>query len=162
MKIERRKFRNGLLTILVTYLKMNIMKTRQFSLLIAALISLPAVVNAQQSEPTVTRAQLRQELAQLEHAGYHPGHPSPYYPADIQAAEAKVHASHESEQAGVGYSGSPDRALNDVKATEIESTTSHQTDPSVEANVGGVDVGSTQSGHAASATQNVSSLFTHR
>ncbi|AJK48874.1 MULTISPECIES: DUF4148 domain-containing protein [Burkholderia] len=44
---------------------------------------------AQTNQP-VTRAQVRAELVQLEKAGYHPGVASPYYPDDIQAAEARV------------------------------------------------------------------------
>ncbi|BEU28463.1 DUF4148 domain-containing protein [Paraburkholderia sp. 22B1P] len=66
------------------------MKMRQLSLLVAALIGLPVVAYAQQSDSGVTHAKLTEELRQLEKAGYNPGHPSPYYPSDIQAAEAKV------------------------------------------------------------------------
>ncbi|AWV03868.1 DUF4148 domain-containing protein [Burkholderia sp. JP2-270] len=44
------------------------------------------------AQSTVTRAQLRNELVQLEKAGYKPGLSSPHYPADIQAAQARVHA----------------------------------------------------------------------
>ncbi|MDN7589542.1 DUF4148 domain-containing protein [Burkholderia seminalis] len=42
------------------------------------------------AQSTVTRAQVRNELVQLENAGYKPGLSSPYYPADIQAAQARV------------------------------------------------------------------------
>ncbi len=38
------------------------------------------------AQSTVTRAQVRNELVQLESAGYKPSQSSPYYPADIQAA----------------------------------------------------------------------------
>jgi hypothetical protein len=40
----------------------------------------------------VTRAQVQAELAPLERAGYNPAAKSLNYPADIQAAEARVHA----------------------------------------------------------------------
>ncbi|MCW3500659.1 DUF4148 domain-containing protein [Burkholderia cenocepacia] len=43
------------------------------------------------AQSTVTRAQVRNELVQLENAGYKPSQSSPYYPADIQAAQARVH-----------------------------------------------------------------------
>lgn len=35
------------------------------------------------AQSTVTRAQVRNELVQLEKAGYKPGLASPYYPNDI-------------------------------------------------------------------------------
>ncbi|HKT63321.1 MAG TPA: DUF4148 domain-containing protein [Burkholderia sp.] len=40
------------------------------------------------AQSTVTRAQVRNELVQLEKTGYTPSQSSPYYPADIQAAQA--------------------------------------------------------------------------
>jgi len=43
------------------------------------------------AQSTVTRAEVRNELVQLENAGYKPSQSSPYYPADIQAAQARVH-----------------------------------------------------------------------
>ncbi|AIO36527.1 DUF4148 domain-containing protein [Burkholderia pseudomultivorans] len=42
------------------------------------------------AQSNVTRAQVRNELVQLEQAGYKPSQSSPYYPADIQAAQARV------------------------------------------------------------------------
>ncbi|KLU26474.1 hypothetical protein EOS_09025 [Caballeronia mineralivorans PML1(12)] len=66
------------------------MKTLRFSLLLASVLSLPVMAHAQVSSSVTTRAQVRAELIQLEKAGYKPGHPSPYYPADIQVAEARV------------------------------------------------------------------------
>ncbi|CAB3751975.1 purine nucleoside phosphorylase [Burkholderia sp. MSh2] len=54
------------------------------------------------AQSTVTRAQVRGELAQLESAGYKPGQSSPYYPADIQAAQARVQAADNS-----GYGAQP-------------------------------------------------------
>jgi hypothetical protein len=51
----------------------------------------------------LTRAQVRAELVQLETAGYNTAHgEDPYYPADIQAAEAKVAAQN---GATSGYGG---------------------------------------------------------
>ncbi|AJY10154.1 DUF4148 domain-containing protein [Burkholderia dolosa] len=54
------------------------------------------------AQSTVTRAQVRNELVQLENAGYKPTQSSPYYPADIQAAEARVQATDAS-----GYGAQP-------------------------------------------------------
>jgi hypothetical protein len=58
----------------------------------ASALAAPAVSFAQQSNGPVTRAQVRAELVQLEKAGYQPGRNDPEYPADIQAAEARVAA----------------------------------------------------------------------
>ncbi|SMG55538.1 DUF4148 domain-containing protein [Paraburkholderia susongensis] len=67
------------------------MSTRHFALAIATAIAFPAAGYAQESGSAVTRAQVRAELVQLEGAGYRPGRANdPYYPADIQAAEAAV------------------------------------------------------------------------
>ncbi|AZQ56256.1 DUF4148 domain-containing protein [Burkholderia cenocepacia] len=42
------------------------------------------------AQSTATRAEVRNELVQLENAGYKPSQASPHYPADIQAAQARV------------------------------------------------------------------------
>jgi len=64
------------------------------AVVVAAALAAPVAVFAQSSQP-VTRAQVRAELVQLEKGGYHVGdgdHTT--YPAQIQAAEAKVAAQH--------------------------------------------------------------------
>jgi hypothetical protein len=62
--------------------------------LVAATLAAPALAFAQ-SNGTVTRAQVRADLVAVEKAGYNPAVASdPYYPSDIQAAEAKVAAQH--------------------------------------------------------------------
>ena len=62
------------------------------NLIAAAVIALPIASHAQRTG-TVTGAQVRAELVQLEKAGYRPGNNDPHYPDDIQAAEAKVAAA---------------------------------------------------------------------
>ncbi|NIF40019.1 DUF4148 domain-containing protein [Burkholderia sp. Tr-862] len=59
------------------------------------------------AQSTVTRAQVRNELVQLEQAGYKPGVSSPYYPNDIQSAEARVHGADAS-----GYGAQPAPAVH--------------------------------------------------
>ena len=54
-----------------------------------------------QSDATPTRAQVQAELQQLEQAGYHPGVEDPNYPANVQAAEARVSI----ESGATGYGG---------------------------------------------------------
>jgi len=68
---------------------------------VAIALSAPLLSFAESDQP-VTRAQVRAELIQLQKAGYNPAVASaPNYPADIQAAEARVAA----QQA---YGGEPD------------------------------------------------------
>ena len=69
---------------------------------LASALAAPAVSFAQQSNGPVTRAQVRAELVQLEQAGYHVGDGHTTYPAEIQAAEAKVAAQN---GAASGYGG---------------------------------------------------------
>jgi len=59
---------------------------------VAAAVALSASFGA------FAQSTVREELVQLENAGYKPGQSSPHYPADIQAAQARVH--------GVDNSGS--------------------------------------------------------
>ena len=61
-------------------------------------VAMPAISFAQASNDSLTRAQVEGQLIQLEHAGYKPSRTQ--YPADIQAAEARVAAN-----AGTGYGG---------------------------------------------------------
>jgi hypothetical protein len=57
---------------------------------LAVAIAAPVASFAQSNQP-VTRAEVRAQLVQLEKAGYNPSLGSdPHYPADIQAAEARV------------------------------------------------------------------------
>ncbi|MBN3820184.1 DUF4148 domain-containing protein [Paraburkholderia sp. Se-20369] len=56
------------------------------------------------AQSSVTREQVRNELVQLENAGYKPGLSSPYYPQDIQAAEARVQGA---DNSGYGAQAAP-------------------------------------------------------
>jgi hypothetical protein len=92
------------------------MKSLIQGVVLAAVLAVP-IVSFAQSNSSVTRAQVRAELAQLEKAGYNPGRGNdPHYPADIQAAEARV-AAQNGETSGFGgtpvgstASGSPAEA----------------------------------------------------
>ena len=62
---------------------------------IAITLVVPALSFAQTSNGPVTRDQVRAQLIELEHAGYNPAHGNRgTYPAEIQAAEARVAAKH--------------------------------------------------------------------
>jgi len=68
------------------------MKSLVQAVVIAATLAAPVAVFAQSNQP-VTRAQVREELVQIEKAGYNPARSNPNeYPANIQAAEARVAA----------------------------------------------------------------------
>lgn len=60
------------------------------SIAVAALLAIPAISFAQSTD-SITRASVHADLVRLEAAGYNPGAgEDPNYPADLQAAEAKV------------------------------------------------------------------------
>ncbi|ASW04454.1 MULTISPECIES: DUF4148 domain-containing protein [Paraburkholderia] len=78
------------------------MKSLIQAVVVAAALAAPVMSFAQSNQP-VTRAQVRAELVQLEKAGYHVGDgDNATYPAQIQAAEAKVAAQN---GAASGYGG---------------------------------------------------------
>lgn len=108
------------------------MNTRRLLLIIAAAIAFPVAAHAQEFGSTVTRAQVRAELVQLENVGYRPGRANdPHYPADIQAAGAKV-----ASQTGAGSR--------------------------ISSGMGGVHSGSSESGGRFTAQVRGNSLYAHR
>ncbi|BBU28260.1 hypothetical protein BTHE68_19940 [Burkholderia sp. THE68] len=88
---------------------------------IAAVLAVPGFAQAREDGP-VTRAQVRAELVQLERAGYNPVSSEVDYPADIQAAEARVAAQGVAASsfggAGEGASASG-KASNAVNAIDF-------------------------------------------
>ncbi|CAG4889943.1 DUF4148 domain-containing protein [Paraburkholderia saeva] len=73
--------------------------------LAAGSLAAPVVSFAQSNAP-VTRAEVRADLVRLEQAGYNPSAADDAnYPADIQAAEAKVAAQETAQQATQAYGG---------------------------------------------------------
>lgn len=78
------------------------MKSLIQAVVVAAVLTAP-VVSFAQSNTSITRAQVRAELVQLEQTGWRPAAGTdPHYPEDIQAAEAKVAAQN---GAASGYGG---------------------------------------------------------
>jgi flagellar motor protein MotB len=82
------------------------MKRAINAILMAAVLTAPALSFAQNTASPVTRAQVKAELAQIESAGYHPAAKGLHYPADIQAAEAKLNARSESSTVYGGVANS--------------------------------------------------------
>lgn len=84
------------------------MKSFTKMVVIATIIAAPVASFAQSSQSSVTRAQVRAELAQLENAGYSP-QDWVHYPENIQAAHAKVAGETATAQSAVsGYGGAAD------------------------------------------------------
>lgn len=78
-----------------------------FSFAVAlGILASPALSFAQSSTAPVTRAQVRAELVRLEQAGYNiSAGEDAHYPADIQAAEAKIATDANAQQAAGGVGG---------------------------------------------------------
>jgi hypothetical protein len=69
------------------------MNSRLLIVAVVAAISLPVAVHAQTEVSSVTRKQVREELEQLERAGYQPSRNNPHYPDDLLAAQARIRAA---------------------------------------------------------------------
>ncbi|KVH69821.1 hypothetical protein WJ41_18460 [Burkholderia ubonensis] len=85
------------------------MKNIAVSLILSAYALIPAAGFAQTAAP-ITRAQVRADLARVEQAGYLPSRgANADYPADIQAAEAKIDADGTRQALAQGYGGASER-----------------------------------------------------
>jgi Ni/Co efflux regulator RcnB len=92
------------------------MKSLIQAVVVAAALAAPVAVFAQSNQP-VTRAEVRAQLVQLEQAGWRPGmddHTT--YPAQIQAAEARVAAENGATGVGGIASGSSESGARTVPA----------------------------------------------
>ena len=79
------------------------MKALIKAVLFGCALSAPGFSFAQAANAPVTRAEVKADLVRVEQAGYRPAAKDPYYPSDIQAAEAKVAAQRQMpEAASVG------------------------------------------------------------
>jgi hypothetical protein len=76
---------------------------------VALIVSAPIAVFAQSTQP-LTRADVRNQLVQIEKAGYDPSRPDPYYPKNLQAAEARVAAGQEANTSIGGSGGASSEA----------------------------------------------------
>jgi hypothetical protein len=80
------------------------MKSLVKAVALVVVLAAPVVAFAQSEQP-LTRAEVKDQLKQVEQAGYQPGRSSDAtYPADIQAAEARVATHNATAQAdATGY-----------------------------------------------------------
>jgi hypothetical protein len=91
------------------------MKSLIKAVAVALVLAAPVASFAQSNQP-LTRAQVRAELVQLEKAGYNPTTANDYdYPANIQAAEARVAAQNGAAQ-NSGYGPSVSGASQSGRA----------------------------------------------
>jgi hypothetical protein len=85
------------------------MKALLYATLALGAIATPVVSFAQGNNGPVTRAEVRAELVRLEQAGYNPSTgDETNYPAEIQAAEAKVAAEDAARATAADTSGAAD------------------------------------------------------
>ncbi|MEW9582022.1 DUF4148 domain-containing protein [Paraburkholderia sp. DGU8] len=84
------------------------MKAFVFAALLAGGLAAPAISFAQDAAAPLTRAEVRADLVRLEQAGYRPSANDLHYPADIQAAEARLHAPDATAPSDTGEGGVPD------------------------------------------------------
>ncbi|CAE6759222.1 DUF4148 domain-containing protein [Paraburkholderia haematera] len=82
------------------------MKTLISAVVVAAALVAPVASFAQSNQP-VTRAEVRAQLVQLEKAGYNPNSDQISYPANLQAAQARVDAQNGTVQAVNSGYGAP-------------------------------------------------------
>lgn len=81
------------------------------AIVIVCALATPAVASAQSNGP-VTRAQVYEELRSIEEAGYNPALANEaVYPADIQAAEARLAQRASALQTPGGANSATTRAL---------------------------------------------------
>lgn len=73
------------------------------TLIVAAALAIPAVSSFAQTNQPLTRADVKAQLVQAEKAGYNPFvRDDATYPADIQAADAKIAAQNGSSTSSYG------------------------------------------------------------
>jgi hypothetical protein len=97
----------------------------EFIQAVAAALAAPVAMFAQSNAP-VARAWVRTELVQLEKAGYQPGFgDNTTYPAQIQAAEAKVAAQNDATGVGAVANGSSDTGRPAVSKADWNAMYNH-------------------------------------
>ncbi|MEK6349399.1 MAG: DUF4148 domain-containing protein [Burkholderia sp.] len=96
------------------------MKTLIAAVAAAAVLSVPVVSFAQQSNGPLTRAEVKAQLVQLEKAGYQPGTDRTDYPAGIQAAEARINPQQNYANADTsGYGSQPAAAAESGTPSKV-------------------------------------------
>lgn len=82
------------------------MKSHWYAALVMGLLALPTASFAQDAGASLTRKDVEADLIRLEQAGYRPS--KLHYPADIQTAEARLHAQDAAASSNDGVGGVSD------------------------------------------------------
>jgi len=99
------------------------MNLRPLTLVVATALAVPFAGQAHAQSSTVTRTQVRDDLVQLEKAGYRPGNNDLYYPRDIQATEARIAATNGSPANADSGVGSATAGTSASGARSVSSST---------------------------------------
>ncbi|GAB5099211.1 DUF4148 domain-containing protein [Caballeronia sp. GACF4] len=86
---------------------------------VAAVLAVPAFAQAQENAP-VTRAEVKAQLVQLERAGYNPASDQTQYPANIQAAQARLNAQQGTAASSFGGAGEGAAASGAARRAAID------------------------------------------
>lgn len=96
------------------------MKSLIKAVALAVVLAAP-VASFAQSEQPLTRAEVKAQLIQIEQAGYNPAVATDStYPADIQAAEARVAAQHDATGYGSSANGSSQTGTSAPAAAAVQ------------------------------------------
>ena len=106
------------------------MKALIQAVLISCALAAPAFAFAQATNAPVTRAEVKADLVRVEQAGYRPEANDVNYPADIQAAEAKIAAQQTSSVGGVAMTGTsqagaPSASITPLAMNDTQSLYAH-------------------------------------
>jgi Domain of unknown function (DUF4148) len=93
------------------------MKSLICAVFAAAVLAAPTLSFAQATNAPVTRAEVKADLVRVEQAGYRPASKGLNYPADIQAAEARIHTP---LTADTSYGGAPNETAFGSQAPVAE------------------------------------------
>ncbi|ASW03346.1 DUF4148 domain-containing protein [Paraburkholderia aromaticivorans] len=100
------------------------MKTLIYAALIAGVLATPVASFAQDATGPLTRAEIRADLIRVEQAGYRPAAKDVHYPADIQAAEARLQAQDVTAPRSTGVGGISDGSSQSGAPTATQGTRS--------------------------------------
>ncbi|MGF6240624.1 MULTISPECIES: DUF4148 domain-containing protein [Paraburkholderia] len=81
------------------------MKTLIYAALVAGALAAPVLSFAQETTTPITRAEVQADLVRVEQAGYHPNVNDVHYPAEIQAADARLAAQDATTQSDTSVGG---------------------------------------------------------
>jgi hypothetical protein len=98
-------------------LKAAIMKSLICAVFAAAVFAAPTLSFAQATNTPVTRTEVNADLVRVEQAGYRPAGDDLNYPANIRAAEARIHTP---STADTSFGGVPNGIASGSKAPVAE------------------------------------------